>query len=155
MLMQFYRRIENDLRRFAASIARHQQEADDLIQSAWEKALYVQDIETWPYYKQKAWFYRVMKNQLIDLKRKQAKESSYTDERDEPVFIVSGYSAIEMIELLESLTPTQSSIVFKRYWVGLSSQEIGEQLQIPASTVRYQLANAIQTLRSLLKEELK
>ncbi|GAF11907.1 RNA polymerase ECF-type sigma factor [Bacillus sp. JCM 19046] len=153
--MQFYRRIENDLRRFAASIARHQQEADDLIQSAWEKALYVQDIETWPYYKQKAWFYRVMKNQLIDLKRKQAKESSYTDERDEPVFIVSGYSAIEMIELLESLTPTQSSIVFKRYWVGLSSQEIGEQLQIPASTVRYQLANAIQTLRSLLKEELK
>lgn len=155
MPMQFYRRIENDLRRFAASIARHQQEADDLIQSAWEKALYVQDIETWPYYKQKAWFYRVMKNQLIDLKRKQAKESSYTDERDEPVFIVSGYSAIEMIELLESLTPTQSSIVFKRYWVGLSSQEIGEQLQIPASTVRYQLANAIQTLRSLLKEELK
>lgn len=153
--MQLYSDIKNDLRRFAFSIARHEQEGEDLIQSAWEKALQVQEIETWPYYKQKAWFYRVMKNQLIDLKRKQAKEQGFDQLIEEPVFIVSGYSSIEMMELLKNLTPTQRSIVFKRYWVGLSSQEIGEQLKIPASTVRYQLANAIQLLRTILKEDFK
>ncbi|WP_054707255.1 RNA polymerase sigma factor [Bacillus sp. JCM 19041] len=141
-----YDDIHKDLLRFACSIARHEQEAFDLMQDAWEKALHVKELSTWPYYKQKAWLYRVMKNALIDARRKQKRESSLSD-FDEPVFIASGFSAFETTELLQALPTKQREIVFKRYWVGLSSNEIGAELNLPASTVRYQLAQAIQKLR--------
>lgn len=138
--------LNNDLLRFSCSIARHEQEAFDLMQDAWEKSLHVNELSSWPYHKQKAWFYRVMKNALIDTRRKQKRESALAD-FDEPVFIASGFSAFETTELLQALPTKQREIVFKRYWIGLSSNEIGAELNLPASTVRYQLAQAIQKLR--------
>lgn len=144
--------IEQDIRRFALSIAANVHEASDLMQYAWEKSLHVMDLSDWPYHKQKAWFYRVMKNQLIDIRRKD-KRHVLLSETEEPVFLPAEIHTFEMMDLLDHLSPTQKDIVFKRYWLGFTSTEIGKELAIPAGTVRYQLTKAVQRLRDLLKEE--
>ncbi|MBN6888216.1 RNA polymerase sigma-70 factor, ECF subfamily [Cytobacillus horneckiae] len=151
-LQTMYEDLKADLRRFALSIASHQQDAHDLIQVALEKALFVEDIESWPRYKQKAWFYRVMKNHLIDERRKHQREMEWDEMMD--LTLPSGtISALEMVDLLKRLPEIQSDIVFKKYWVGLTSKEIAENLNIPASTVRYHLSKAISALRNYLEEE--
>ncbi|MEY8749154.1 RNA polymerase sigma factor [Alkalicoccobacillus gibsonii] len=154
MLVQdLYIDLESDLKRFARSIARHNLEADDLISYAVEKALNQREIETWPRHKQKAWFYRVMKNNLIDHRRKHQREDEWEDEY-EPEFSAVGVSSIEMVELLSKLPKHQSDIVFKRYWTGLTSKEIAQQTGLSAPTIRYHLAQALKTLREYMEEEL-
>ncbi len=66
-----YERLKDDLDRFSRSIARNEQEAYDLVQEAVLKSLHDKTLLALPMYKQKAWFFRVMKNQLIDARRKE------------------------------------------------------------------------------------
>ncbi|KYG30491.1 RNA polymerase [Alkalihalobacillus trypoxylicola] len=150
---ELYEDLKSDLIRFAYSIADQKQEGDDLVQDALEKAFYQKELLSWPRYKQKAWFYRVMKNQLIDSKRKSKREVEL-DEFYEQNWVMPPVTSIEMVEMLKRLPKIQSDIVFKRYWIGLNSKEIASKIGISASTVRYHLSLAIQTLRDYFEEEL-
>ncbi len=125
-----YESLKKDVDRFAYSIARHEQEGKDLVQDAWEKSLKEDDLLDLPRHKQKAWFYRVMKNKLIDLRRKDQRLSQWEEQMDLPVHDFP-YQHLEMTELLSHLSEELSDIVFKRYWIGLSSKEIGQQLGLP------------------------
>lgn len=147
-----YEKVKDDLLRFAKSIARHEQEADDLIQDAMVKALNEPQLLSLPEYKQRAWFFRVMKNRLIDDRRKEQRLTQWEDDFDFSIQ-EAGSSHLEITELLAHLPQELSDLIFKRYWLGLSSQEIGEQLKIPASTVRYKLHLAIKKLRTIMEEE--
>ncbi|KMK77734.1 RNA polymerase sigma factor [Alkalihalobacillus pseudalcaliphilus] len=147
-----YRSLKEDLHRFANSIANHEQHAKDLVQDALEKGLNQTELKDWPIYKQKAWFYRVMKNQLIDEQRKRKKETEWEDELEVP-FHVEYVSQLEMVDLMSLLDKHESDIVFRKYWLGHTSKEMAEQLNIPHSTIRYQLAKAIKKLRRYLEEE--
>jgi RNA polymerase sigma-70 factor (ECF subfamily) len=147
-----YEKLKDDLFRFAKSIARHEQEANDLIQDAMVKSLNVPQLLSLPEYKQRAWFFRVMKNRLIDDRRKEQRLTLWEDDFDFSIQ-EAGVSHLEITELLAYLPQELSDLIFKKYWLGLSSQEIGEQLKIPASTVRYKLHLAIKRLRTILEEE--
>ncbi|SDZ24238.1 RNA polymerase sigma-70 factor, ECF subfamily [Evansella caseinilytica] len=150
-MAQLYDKLKDDLQRFARSIARHEQEAADLVQDALMKALKTEQLLTLPDYKQRAWFFRVMKNKLIDDRRKEQRLTEWEEDLD---FTVeeAAVDHLEMTELLSHLPPDLSDLVFKRYWLGLTSREIGEQLQIPSATIRYKLHLAIKKLRKLLEE---
>ena len=147
-----YEKLKDDLFRFAKSIARHEQEANDLIQDAMVKSLNEPQLLSLPEYKQRAWFFRVMKNRLIDDRRKEQRLTLWEDDFDFSIQ-EAGVSHLEITELLAYLPQELSDLIFKKYWLGLSSQEIGEQLKIPASTVRYKLHLAIKRLRTILEEE--
>jgi RNA polymerase sigma-70 factor, ECF subfamily len=147
-----YEKVKDDLFRFAKSIARHEQEAHDLIQDAMVKSLNEPQLLSLPEYKQRAWFFRVMKNRLIDDRRKEQRLTQWEDDFDFSIQ-EAGSSHLEITELLTHLPQELSDLIFKRYWLGLSSQEIGEQLKTPASTVRYKLHLAIKRLRKILEEE--
>ncbi|WP_368737742.1 RNA polymerase sigma factor [Bacillus sp. EB106-08-02-XG196] len=147
-----YEKLKDDLLRFAKSIARHEQEAHDLIQDALVKSLNEPQLLSLPEYKQRAWFFRVMKNRLIDDQRKEQRLTQWEEDFDFSIQ-EAGVSHLEVTELLAHLPQELSDLIFKRYWLGLSSQEIGEQLRIPASTVRYKLHLAIKRLRKILEEE--
>jgi RNA polymerase sigma-70 factor, ECF subfamily len=147
-----YDKLKDDLFRFAKSIARHEQEANDLIQDAMVKSLSEPQLLSLPEYKQRAWFFRVMKNRLIDDRRKEQRLTQWEDDFDFSIQ-EAGVSHLEITELLAHLPQELSDLIFKRYWLGLSSQEIGVQLKIPASTVRYKLHLAIKKLRTILEEE--
>ncbi|GGF18419.1 RNA polymerase sigma factor SigL [Halobacillus andaensis] len=147
-----YEELKSDLFRFAFSIARHEQEGKDLVQDAWIKSLKEEHLLDLPRHKQKAWFYRVMKNKLIDERRKDQRLTEWDDEADFPIHELT-LSRMEMTELLSRLSPELSDIVFKRYWLELSSKEIGERLELPASTVRFKLQTAMKQLRKFLEED--
>lgn len=147
-----YEKLKDDLFRFARSIARHGQEANDLVQDAMIKSLNEPELLSLPVYKQRAWFFRVMKNRLIDDRRKEQRLTQWEDDLDFPIQ-QAGVSHLEINELLRHLPQDLSDLIFKRYWLGLSSQEIGSQLGVPASTVRYKLHLAIKRLRTILEEE--
>ncbi|MBD8069532.1 RNA polymerase sigma factor [Bacillus sp. PS06] len=149
---ELYTRLKDDLHRFAGSIARHEQEANDLVQDALVKSLKEEQLLDLPVYKQRAWFYRVMKNRLIDDRRKEKRLLEWEDDLDFPV---QGFATnhLEIAELLSHVSDELSDLIFKRYWLGLSSQEIGSQLGVPASTIRYKLHLGIKKLRKVLEEE--
>jgi RNA polymerase sigma-70 factor, ECF subfamily len=147
-----YEKLKDDLFRFAKSIARHGQEANDLVQDAMVKALNEPQLLGLPEYKQRAWFFRVMKNRLIDDRRKEQRLTEWEEDFDFSIQ-EAGVSHLEINELLAHLPQDLSDLIFKRYWLGLSSQEIGGQLGLPASTVRYKLHLAIKRLRKVLEEE--
>lgn len=147
-----YEKLKDDLYRFARSIARHEQEANDLVQDAMIKSLSERELLSLPVYKQRAWFFRVMKNRLIDDRRKEQRLTQWEEDFDFPIQ-QAGVSHLEITELLRHLPHDLSDLIFKRYWIGLSSQEIGDQLSIPASTVRYKLHLAIKKLRKIMEEE--
>jgi RNA polymerase sigma-70 factor, ECF subfamily len=147
-----YEKLKDDLFRFAKSIARHGQEANDLVQDAMVKALNEPQLLGLPEYKQRAWFFRVMKNRLIDDRRKEQRLTEWEEDFDFSIQ-EAGVSHLEINELLAHLPQDLSDLIFRRYWLGLSSQEIGGQLGLPASTVRYKLHLAIKRLRKVLEEE--
>ncbi|MGI2328062.1 RNA polymerase sigma factor [Planococcus sp. YIM B11945] len=149
---QMYENLKADLHRFARSISRHEQEADDLVQDALEKSLYEQELLELPIYKQRAWFFRVMKNRLIDDRRKDTWLSAWEDDTDFPEKHLA-MNPVEMADLLSHLSPEMSDLVFKRYWLGMTSKEIGEQLNVPAATVRYKLHFAVKTLRRIMEDD--
>ncbi|WP_244895433.1 RNA polymerase sigma factor [Evansella clarkii] len=147
-----YENLKDDLFRFARSVSRHEQEANDLVQIALVKAWQEEKLLSLPEYKQRAWFYRVMKNQLIDERRKEKRLTEWEDDIVLPARVIAA-DHLEITELLSQLPNEFSDIVFKRYWLGLSSKEIGTQLGLPDSTVRYKLRQAISRLRKILEEE--
>ncbi|WP_078381843.1 RNA polymerase sigma factor [Sutcliffiella halmapala] len=149
-----YETLKYDLHRFANSITRHEQEADDLVQDALVKSLKEEQLLSLPVYKQKAWFYRVMKNRLIDDRRKEKRLTVWEEDFELPFGALTGdHNHVEITELLSHLPQELSDLVFKKYWLGLTSQEIGERLSLPASTVRYKLHLAIKRLRKIIEEE--
>ncbi|OLO39425.1 RNA polymerase [Alkalihalophilus pseudofirmus] len=148
---EVYEKLKEDLHRFARSIARHEQEANDLVQEALVKSLKEEQLYSLPDYKQRAWFFRVMKNQLIDDRRKEKRVMVWEEDFDFPVQALA-VNSIEVTELLSHLPRELSDLIFKKYWLGLSSKEIGKQLGLPAASVRYKLHIAIKRLRKIIEE---
>ena len=149
-----YENLKSDLYRYARSLAKHEFEADDLVQDAFMKALKNPMLADLPLHKQRAWFFRVIKNRMIDISRREKRLVSWEDDLDVAVLPISS-QRMEMTEWLGRLPQSQSDIVFKRYWLGLSSQEIGDQLGIPAATVRYNLQAAIKKLRKIWEDDMR
>jgi len=147
-----YEKWKADLHRFARSIARHEQEAKDLVQDAMLKSLNQPQLFDLPDYKQRAWFFRVMKNRLIDDRRKELRTTAWEEDLDFSIQEVA-ISPLEITDLLAQLPPDLSDLIFKKFWLGLSSQEISGQLRIPASTIRYKLHLAIKQLRKIMEED--
>lgn len=98
-----YVKLKVDLFRFARSISRHEQEANDLVQDAVLKSLKEDQLLTLPEHKQRAWFYRVMKNKLIDDRRKENRLMEWEDDFDFPVQVMA-VDHLEITELLSHLT---------------------------------------------------
>jgi RNA polymerase sigma-70 factor (ECF subfamily) len=101
------------------SISRHEQEANDLVQDAVLKSLKEDQLIALPEHMQRAWFYRVMKNKLIDDRRKENRLTEWEDDLDFPVQTMA-VDPLELTELLSHLTQELSDLIFKRYWLGLS-----------------------------------
>ncbi|WP_042423921.1 RNA polymerase sigma factor [Geomicrobium sp. JCM 19039] len=148
MLDHHYEQLFPDLWRFANSIARHEHEAGDLIHDAWTRAMkhpHVFDLEV---HQQRAWFFKTMKRLLIDERRKSQREDvfDYTiHDRIESPF--SDYEKIEVMEILSTLPEEERTILFQKYWLGLSSAEIGRQHNMPPSTVRSKMKTALKQLQ--------
>lgn len=143
-----YEKHHKELTRFARSIANDEKEAEDLLQETFLKALtYLQTVNNLPDYQQRAWLFKVLRNLRYDRIRKQQFEVPM-NEQDDSADDFDDYSALEIKELMQRLPEGLRDVVYKRYWLGMTSKQIAQPLGITDATVRYRLQTALKLLRN-------
>lgn len=151
LVENLYEKHNEELARFARSIAKDEQESEDLLQETFLRALtHLHTLSELPHYQQRAWLFKVLRNLRYDRYRKQRFEVPMK-EQDEPEIDLGDYSAVEVEELLQTLPTSLRDVVYKRYWLGLTSKQIAGPLGLSDATVRYRLRTAIQLLRKQIQ----
>jgi RNA polymerase sigma-70 factor, ECF subfamily len=148
-----YDKYELPLLRYAKSLTSDKETAEDLIQDTFLRAMgSIETLKALPEYQVKAWLFKVLKNCFIDKLRKNKFEiiSEFLDYEQQHSFEDDVEAGILVQELLECLPEKSRDIIYKRYWLGMTSSEIANILAVNPSTVRYHLHTAINMLKKLL-----
>lgn len=148
---QLYDTYQQELLYTLIGFSRQRERSEDARQQAFLKALQHRSLlEGLPHPAAKAWLFRTAQNALLDEIRRE-RRVLYTKEQglwDKPQG--SFEQEILLKELLQELPSPQLEIVSLRYYSALNSVEIGEQLGLAPSTVRYHLSRAMVALRAKL-----
>ncbi len=137
--------------RFIVKNLRHEEDARDIVQTAFEKLWRNRDqVES---AKSKSYLFTVAYNQMIDHirknKRVQLKEEFEEDGRVQHQGTNSSMKKI-LMEAVNRLNETQRSLVMLKDYEGYSYEEIGEIMSLSESQVKVYLHRARQTLRTYL-----
>lgn len=136
--------------RFIVKNLRHEEDARDIVQTAFEKLW--RNIEAVDAAKSKSYLFTVAYNQMIDhirkVKRIQLKDEVQSDARahQSPAHDVKK----TLREALNKLNDTQKSLVMLKDYEGYSYEEIGQITGLNASQVKVYLHRARITLRNYL-----
>lgn len=151
---ELYEKYEHQLLRFARSLVTDMAEAEDLVQETFLRAITnINLLSTLKDYQVKSWLFKVLKNCMIDKKRREKfevpvelndEQYEFADDTDMDLKIITG-------EAMSYLSDKVRDIVYKRYWLGMTSKEIAAIMSMPDSTVRYHLSTAINLLKNKLK----
>lgn len=145
-----------NLRRFAISLCHSRDLADDLVQTACERAILATD-SFQPGTRFDAWMFRILRNLWIDHLRR-AKNAGPQEDLDEAhdVSIPSGEAAsharMELLEVsaaLQKLPDEQREVLVLVCVEELSYRETAEVLSVPIGTVMSRLARARKNLAEL------
>lgn len=142
------------LRRFGRTLARHREDADDLVQIAVEKALTRTD--QWaPGTRLDSWMFRIMQNAWIDHLRagERRAQTFVPEEEGEHVGvwpIEAQIDALAVRKAVAKLNDDQRAVVGLVLVEGLGYQEAAEVLGIPVGTLTSRLARAREALQLLL-----
>jgi len=149
-----YEEHREGLTRYAISLSRNLDRADDLVQETFMRALrYSGDLLGMNPYQQEAWLKRVLRNRFYDEERARKRgrllvQRLISDHQRQE----SRLSLPEFDSVLE-LVPLEHQDVFeKRYRLGMNSAEIASDLNIAPGTVRYWLHQSIQCLRAQIPQ---
>ncbi len=149
---EIYEKYYNQLKRFAISLARGIDEAEELTQETFLRALEnIELLKILPEYKRRSWLFSVLKNYFIDVKRKLKFEKNFDENFDAECPEIDYDIKIDVQEMISKLPEKLRGIVFKKYWLDMTSMEISRQLFISDSTVRNHLQTAINLLRQKVK----
>lgn len=132
--------------------------AQDAVQHAFMQSLnHRKMLEAMPYKAFRAWLYSTARNYLLDQKRRTAKWV-YQQEENRPAsgpgFETGVIDRAMLQSCMDKLDGDSKAIVAMRYYQGLNSTEIGEQLELSPSTVRSKLRKAMQVMREELEEQI-
>ena len=148
------------LRRFALGLTRNAATADDLVQSACEKA--IARINQWePGTRLDSWMFRIIQTTNIDQIRSQKRRDSYLEivgNQEEQSF--DGERALESSMTLDAvrraiytLPDDQRAVVMLVSVEGLSYKEASDVLEIPMGTLTSRLVRARTALARILQEQ--
>ena len=145
------------LRRFARSLSRNQYDADDLVQSAVERA--------WRHHEQlkpgasvASWMFGIMKNAWIDDRRSRGRRGEVAfpeDSGDHPAVNPADLNATlwSVSEAMDKLPEEQRLAVALVLVEGLSYKEAAELLEIPMGTLTSRLARGRTALAAALGDK--
>jgi RNA polymerase sigma factor (sigma-70 family) len=142
----------NGVYRFIVKNIRSTQDAEDIVQSAFEK-LWVNRERVTPL-KAKSYLFTVAYHQMIDVIRKENKKPT-TNEYMEVVQVTHQTSSElkqNLLSAINQLNPTQKSLVLLKDYEGYSYQEIGEIMNLSESQVKVYLHRARLFLKTKLLE---
>ena len=135
--------------RYALSLCKTIEQADDLIQETFLRAMAnAQTLAGMNEYQRDAWLKRVLRNRFFDDCRARKRANDVAIEMIRHAKRPSGNTGLtEFGDILDRVPDRFRDVFEKRYRFGMNSTEIGRDLEIPAATVRSHLHQAIQWLR--------
>jgi RNA polymerase sigma-70 factor (ECF subfamily) len=142
----------NGVYRFIVKNIRNTQDAEDIVQSAFEK-LWVNRERVTPL-KAKSYLYTVAYHQMIDVIRKENKKPTTNEfiDVDQVTHQTSSELKQNLLSAINLLNPTQKSLVLLKDYEGYSYQEIGEIMNLSESQVKVYLHRARLFLKTKLLE---
>jgi RNA polymerase sigma-70 factor (ECF subfamily) len=144
------------LRRFARALARHREDADDLVQAALERALTRREQWT-PRTRLDSWMFKIINNAWIDEVRSRARRDALfaPEEEGEGVGAPQADSPVDAIAVRRAmalLNDDQRAAVGLVLVEGLPYKEAAEVLGIPIGTLTSRLARAREQLQAALAD---
>ncbi len=153
--------LKDNLQYFAYSLTSNQEDANDLIQDTYVKAITHKD-KFDPATNLKAWIYTIMKNTFINKYRKKIKVNTIIDNTKDLYFLnnsnktdmVSPDSNYIHTELLKEVKDLQDEhrVPFEMHFQGYKYKEIAEQLNLSIGTVKSRIFFGRKKLMSRLKD---
>ena len=142
----------NGVYRFIVKNIRSTQDAEDIVQSAFEK-LWVNRERVTPL-KAKSYLFTVAYHQMIDVIRKENKKPTTNEymEVDQVTHQTSSELKQNLLSAINQLNPTQKSLVLLKDYEGYSYKEIGEITNLSESQVKVYLHRARLFLKTKLLE---
>ena len=142
------------LRRFARSLSRNQHDADDLVQSAVERAWRHLD-QLKPGAALHSWMFGIMKNAWLDIRRARGRRGEVAlpeDSGDHPAVNPTDLNASlwSVSEAMDKLPEDQRLAIALVLVEGLSYKEAAELLEIPMGTLTSRLARGRTALAAAL-----
>ena len=145
-IAELYEQYAGGLKHFAINLSRDGDKADDLVSETFMQAMaYLALLGTLKPYQRKAWLYKVLKNRFIDQVR--------VDQRRQKIFEQMAWMEVFAVpalpgqDLFAQIPARFKDLLHMSYVLGMTSEEIGQKLGVPAATVRSRLHLAIQWLR--------
>ena len=153
--------MEDSLERFALSLTSNREEAKDLLQETYLKALTYRD-KFVEYTNLKAWAYTIMKNTFINNYRKAVRENTTVDNTKDLYFLNnakesslvrpdSEYAFKEINKAIQSLED-EFKIPFLMHTEGYKYKEIAETLDLKIGTVKSRIFFTRKKLMESLKD---
>jgi RNA polymerase sigma-70 factor (ECF subfamily) len=144
------------LRRFARSLARNAQDADDLVQITAERALARAD-QFRPEQPVAAWLFGILRNAWIDESRSRRRRETLLEpaelaERVQDAAAGSNPDLLCLQDALARLPEEQRLAVALVLVEGLSYKEAASIMSVPVGTVTSRLARGREALQSMLSE---
>lgn len=128
-------------------------EAEDLTQEAYARLLpRWQDISA--YEQPEAWVRRVAVNLALNVRRRLGRQAKHLMRLSQPETTSDSFTGwIGMRDVLRSLPRHYRAVLVLHYVVGLSLDEVADELSIPVNTARSRLRRGRTALRTLLEDQ--
>lgn len=148
------------LRRFGRALTRNADEADDLVQTALERAL--RNLDSWtPGTRLDSWMFRIMKNAWIDEARSRAVRARVLAPAEEAANVGAGGEGEMAIRLeaqraraaMDELPEEQRIAVALVLVEGLSYREAADMLDVPIGTLTSRLARGRAAIEARLSPD--
>lgn len=153
--------LKDNLKYFAFSLVSNDEEADDLVQETFFKAISNQEKYT-DNTNFKAWVFTILKNTFINNYNKAARQKTAFDNTKDAYYLNSGqaessispestYAANEITKAIDALEDAYR-IPFERFTHGFKYQEIADELDLPIGTVKSRIFFARKKLMEQLSD---
>jgi RNA polymerase sigma-70 factor (ECF subfamily) len=150
------------LKQLALKLTKHLDDAEDLIQDTYFKALKNQDK-----YEQgtnlKGWLYTIMRNTFINNYRKKKVQNTFVDETENNYFIDQGINNrveqadhnVDQAYIMKQIDSIEKNYVeaFMMHYNGYKYEEIAEILEIPLGTVKSRIFLARKKMMEKLADQ--
>ena len=161
-IADLYTRYQTSLRNTAQRLTNNRDEADDLTQETFLRAMgHLTLLDRLTDGERQAWLFRTLKNLYIDRQRARQREEVFQKtfqqqiESETPSDPLMDRLRMEshpvvlmnLPELLDRVPEKDRDLLRRKYMIGMTSEEIGRALGIPAATIRCRIHLIIKKLR--------
>jgi RNA polymerase sigma-70 factor (ECF subfamily) len=150
VLSELYAEAREPLQRYALRLTRDPDRAEDLVQETFLRAMaHLALLSGLGASQRRAWLYRVLKNLFLDQVRRKARLDAIL-QRLAQLAAVDDLPVVdvEVNRLIDAAPIQYREVLFRRYIRGQTSDQIGQELGLPAATVRSRLRLAINWLKA-------